>query len=103
MVDQIQIHNIFNKQIFTQETIYQYACLICSVDNICFIFVQFNDNKVANWDDLKELESIKKLATVYLERNPIYYDQDGKPDPNYRRKIMLALPHIQQIDATLCK
>lgn len=65
----------------------------------------FNDNQIENWDDLKQLEPMKKLVTVYLERNPLYYDSSNPSQicPNYRRKIKLALPQVQQIDATLCK
>jgi len=43
------------------------------------------------------LTANKKLQTVYLEHNPI------TKDPNYRRKIMLLLPWLEQLDATLCK
>lgn len=63
-------------------------------------FLQFNDNQLASWDDLNQLVPLKKLETVYLERNPIWKDQSGSIDPNYRRKVMLALPWLKQIDAT---
>jgi len=68
-------------------------------------FCQFNDNKVDNWQDLDQFQSLKKLETVYLERNPIWQDPSDptKVNPNYRRKIMLAIPWIKQIDATYCK
>ena len=67
--------------------------------------LQFSDNKIDNWKDLEELVPIKSLETVYLERNPIYYDHENRPkaDPNYRRKIKLTLPWIKQIDATLAQ
>lgn len=61
--------------------------------------LQFNDNQLSEWGDLDNLPK-DSLETVYFERNPIW--SDGK-DPNYRRKIKLALPSIQQIDATLCR
>lgn len=44
----------------------------------------------------KELGSIKTLTTVYLEGNPMQL----KNRATYRNKIKLALPNIQQIDAT---
>ncbi|CAG2240473.1 PPP1R7 [Mytilus edulis] len=50
----------------------------------------FNGNKISNFDDLKELAPIATLQTVYLERNPIYYDADKVFDPNYRRKINVS-------------
>ena len=72
---------------------------------IFFFFrsLQFNDNNLANWDDLRQFESLKKLETVYFERNPLWFDSSDsrKPDPSYRRKVKLAIPWIQQIDATL--
>uniref|UniRef100_H3AL25 Protein phosphatase 1 regulatory subunit 7 n=1 Tax=Latimeria chalumnae TaxID=7897 RepID=H3AL25_LATCH len=56
-----------------------------------------NDNLIENWSDLDELKNAKKLETVYLERNPL------QKDPQYRRKIMLALPSVRQIDATFIR
>ena len=61
------------------------------------MFLQFNGNKVSAWGDLSELSGAAGLKTVYLEANPI------QQDPNYRRKIKLALPSLIQIDATLCR
>lgn len=58
---------------------------------------QMNDNQLENWSDLDELKSSKALETVYLERNPL------QKDPQYRRKIMLALPTVRQIDATFIR
>lgn len=42
------------------------------------------------------LAGMKDLETVYFEGNPIQKDLGA----NYRRKIMLALPQVGQIDAT---
>ena len=53
-----------------------------------------NNNKVSDYRDLDELQHAKSLATVYFEHNPI------AKDVNYRRKVKLALPSLQQIDAT---
>ena len=59
--------------------------------------LQCNDNKVENWNDIEELKNMESLETVYLERNPIHLsDMTG-----YRRKILLALPKLKQLDATL--
>lgn len=44
----------------------------------------------------KQLAGLKNLETVYLEGNPCQVDDRA----NYRRKVMLALPQVQQIDAT---
>lgn len=40
-----------------------------------------------------------RLETVYFEGNPLQKDMGV----NYRRKIMLALPQVAQIDATSVK
>lgn len=67
--------------------------------------LQFNDNKVDAWKEIEALVPLKKLETVYLERNPIYYESGDKlkADPNYRRKIKLTLPWVKQIDATMAQ
>ncbi|KAF8199575.1 hypothetical protein BJ912DRAFT_655796 [Pholiota molesta] len=56
-----------------------------------------NGNKIPDLRALdSELRDIPTLATLYLEANPCQKnDMTG-----YRRKIMLALPQLQQIDAT---
>lgn len=59
--------------------------------------LQFNGNEISDWNDLKQLENAKGIQTVYLEGNPL------QRDPNYRRKIKLALPSLTQIDSTLCR
>ena len=84
----------------------EYACALARDGISSFFFfrsLQFNDNNLANWDDLRQFESLKKLETVYFERNPLWFDSSDsrKPDPSYRRKVKLAIPWIQQIDATL--
>lgn len=56
-----------------------------------------NNNEIEDWNTLENLRANKKLQTIYLEHNPI------AKDPNYRRKIMLLLPWLEQLDATLCK
>ena len=45
-----------------------------------------NDCKIEDFKQIEALTHMKRLKTVYLERNPIYRD------PMYRKKIMLTLP-----------
>lgn len=54
-----------------------------------------NDNQVGDWKCLDNLKHNEKLETVYLERNPI------ASDVQYRKKVMLTIPWLQKIDATL--
>eukprot|EP00794_Sanderia_malayensis_P015347 gene15346-16923_t len=56
-----------------------------------------NDNQIDGWGCLEELRNISTLETIYLERNPIQSQDNGA----YRRKVMLTLPQIKQLDATL--
>ncbi|KAF6757272.1 protein phosphatase regulatory subunit [Ephemerocybe angulata] len=44
----------------------------------------------------KELRNIETLRTLYLEANPCQTNDRA----NYRRKVMLTLPQLTQIDAT---
>lgn len=56
-----------------------------------------NDNNIPNLRALEsELGKISTLETIYLEGNPCQREDQG----GYRRKIMLALPQVKQIDAT---
>ena len=60
--------------------------------------IQFNNNLLANWKDLDQLQGVTTLQTVYLEHNPIYKDK------MYRNKVKLAMPPgLRQIDATYCR
>jgi len=72
----------------------------------------FNDNQVATWSQVDELRSLDSLTTLYLERNPVWRDPRlsqeeaailHRESPDYRRKIMLTLPQLQQLDATMTK
>jgi len=56
-----------------------------------------NDNQIPTLRALTpQLGHISTLETIYLERNPCQTnDQTG-----YRRKIILALPQVSQVDAT---
>lgn len=59
--------------------------------------LQMNDNLLESWSDLDELKGARGLETVYLERNPL------QRDPQYRRKVTLALPSVRQVDATFVR
>lgn len=63
----------------------------------CVRVLQMNDNLLESWSDLDELKGARSLETVYLERNPL------QRDPQYRRKVTLALPSVRQIDATFVR
>jgi protein phosphatase 1 regulatory subunit 7 len=53
--------------------------------------------KISSFDEVeKQLKDKKELQTVYFEGNPL---QKNSP-AMYRKKVMLALPHIIQIDAS---
>jgi len=58
---------------------------------------QMNSNKISDLRSLDvQLRHIQTLRTLYLEANPCQEsDMVG-----YRRKVMLALPQLTQIDAT---
>ena len=80
---------------------------IQTIDNISHLSnleeFWFNDNKVSEWNQIEKLTELKSLRTLYMERNPIYFTDSTrtKHDPNYRRKIKLALPNLRQLDANL--
>uniref|UniRef100_A0A8R1Y669 Protein phosphatase 1 regulatory subunit 22 n=1 Tax=Onchocerca volvulus TaxID=6282 RepID=A0A8R1Y669_ONCVO len=61
--------------------------------------IWLNDNEISDWNELLKLSKLPALRTIYLERNPIYKTDQS----SYRRKIMLSLPQVTQIDATLCR
>ena len=55
-----------------------------------------NGNEIPDLLSLeKELGSLSSLTTIYLEANPCQTNDVTA----YRRKIMLALPQLKQIDA----
>ena len=49
---------------------------------------------MSDWREIDRLRVLPKLKCVYLEHNPI------ASDVMYRKKVMLALPALTQIDAT---
>lgn len=59
--------------------------------------LQLNNNKIPDLNALEpQLKQMTSLETIYLEGNPCQKSEGG----NYRRKIMLSLPQVIQIDAT---
>jgi protein phosphatase 1 regulatory subunit 7 len=56
-----------------------------------------NNNKISVFHDVLHLKSLQGLKTIYLEANPV------AKDPQYRTKLKLNLPQLEQIDATLVK
>lgn len=61
--------------------------------------MQANDNAISTFQNLEEQlgpKSCPKLETIYLEGNPV----QRKEGSGYRRKIMLTLTQVAQIDAT---
>lgn len=67
------------------------------INKLLDILLQANSNQITDWKNIDNLRNNKKLATVYLEYNPL------SKDVQYRTKIRLALPWLQKIDATLCR
>jgi protein phosphatase 1 regulatory subunit 7 len=57
---------------------------------------QVNHNKIKTLQALEPQLSSLPLQTIYLEGNPCQQTEGV----NYRRKIMLSLPTLTQIDAT---
>eukprot|EP00834_Sanchytrium_tribonematis_P006500 NODE_484_length_6933_cov_0.508341.p4 type:complete len:301 gc:universal NODE_484_length_6933_cov_0.508341:6733-5831(-) len=58
-----------------------------------------NDNQIIEFSNLDSLKQNQNLKTIYLERNPL---QLAEPTA-YRRKVILSLPQISQLDATFVK
>ncbi len=57
-----------------------------------------SSNQVASFEEIeRELADKQSLKTVYFEGNPL----QTKNPVLYRNKIRLAIPHIQQIDASM--
>ena len=58
---------------------------------------QASNNQLAEFADVEsQLAGLAALDTVYLEGNPLQRDLGTA----YRRRVMLALPQLKQIDAT---
>lgn len=72
----------------------------------------FSNNFLSFWTDIELLRELPKLKCLYLEQNPLYYISNKKPsvvvtnnqvnNADYRRKIIMTLPNLEQIDATVC-
>lgn len=58
-----------------------------------------SSNLMSSFDEVeKELADKQELKTVYFEGNPL----QTKNPVLYRNKVKLALPQVQQIDASMC-
>ncbi len=61
------------------------------------IVLQISHNKLSSIQNVEaELKNVSTLETVYLEGNPL----QAKEGVHYRRKVILALPQLKQLDAT---
>ena len=92
-----KLEDFWVRTVFSMNAFVRFACCLKTVSmQTC---LQLNDNKIDDWKEVEKFASLNALETLYLERNPIY-----KQDPaGYRRKLMLALPQIKQIDAIVCR
>ncbi|KAI2614888.1 protein phosphatases PP1 regulatory subunit sds22 [Hypoxylon sp. NC1633] len=69
-----------------------------SLKNIKEVWASYN--QISDIADIeRELGDKKNLTTVYFEGNPVQLRQPAL----YRNKVRLALPQVQQIDATFVK
>lgn len=69
--------------------------LFCPFSNL--IRIQASYNKIQDIKNIdQQLGETKTLETVYLEGNPAQLNDMV----NYRRRLMIALPQLKQIDAT---
>lgn len=58
---------------------------------------QASGNQIPDLQDLdSQLAVLPNLETVYLEYNPCQTEDRAA----YRRKVILALPQVKQVDAT---
>jgi len=72
-----------------------------------------SNNNLSHWEDIDMLKKLPKLKCLYLEHNPLYYIANKKPsvivvdnqvnNADYRRKIIMTLPNLEQLDASICK
>ncbi|KAG0705654.1 L domain-like protein [Suillus ampliporus] len=80
------------------------ANFILAIENISHLAsleeLWLNNNKIPDLRALEpQLKDMASLETVYLEGNPCQQAEGT----SYRRKIMLALPQVKQIDATFAR
>lgn len=53
---------------------------------------------LSSWPEIDALDCLKKLNCIYLEGNPLQ-----KEDVMYRKKVMIRLPWVTQVDAGLVR
>ena len=54
-----------------------------------------NNNAVEHMRDIEAIKELPKLKTLYLEHNPV------ASDPQYRNKVVMLAPGIQQVHVTI--
>ena len=59
------------------------------------LIFQVDHNQLEQWGDFDLLQPATGVKTVYYEANPI------AKDPQYKRKLKLAIPSLTQINATM--
>lgn len=92
-----QIEEIEGVSHLTQlEEFWVSVMLACDTVGCSELKFQANNNQIPTLRALdSQLAHISTLETVYLEGNPCQ-----KNDQGYRRKVILALPQVKQVDAT---
>ncbi|KAH7717389.1 leucine Rich Repeat family protein [Aphelenchoides avenae] len=56
-------------------------------------------NMISQWSDVDKLAKLAMLGTVYLRGNPI----EAQDRDDYRRKVVLALPQVTEVDDAPCR
>jgi protein phosphatase 1 regulatory subunit 7 len=54
---------------------------------------QLGENQIESFEGLESLRTMTKLATIYLERNPV------EKLENYKQTIISVFPKLKQLDA----
>ncbi|KAH7884510.1 hypothetical protein F5I97DRAFT_1890018 [Phlebopus sp. FC_14] len=90
-----------NKQLKTLDLGMNFIRTIENISHLTLLEeLWLNGNKIPDLGALEaQLKQITSLQTIYLEGNPCQ-EREGA---SYRRKIMLYLPQLRQIDATFAK
>jgi Leucine-rich repeat (LRR) protein len=59
---------------------------------ISLVSLKLANNRIASFEDLEPLKKLTKLATLYLEGNPVTNKK------GYIAKVFEMLPHLQVLD-----
>ena len=63
-------------------------------------YLQLSNNLIDDWRELQKLAGLKNLRTIYLQDNPICFDEKEKV--MYSHWIKKTLPQITIIDGYEC-